>query len=310
MPKNLREDNLIRGVLKDQPDGRDFEYISSQRPALLPKQVNLIPYVGEIENQLDTGSCVANASVSALELLMKKANKNVDLSRLFVYWNVREPYPELRGQDKGSYLRDGFKSINHYGVCDESNWEFTKENLNTKPSQNIYEKAKSNKVLEYRRIFHRDVNSVKDALSKGYPVIISTALGQKFMDLSGPWKNQRYGPVNSWSNKLVGYHALTIVGYDDSLNAFVVENSWSDQWGDSGLGKYPYLNLIRDGIDVWVCTKFEYQTAVIEPEPTPEPEPAPEPTPESKIFSEIEVKTLKKIIGFFNTLTTFFKTLK
>jgi len=294
-------DGLLIGVLKDPIDIRDFEYTASQSPVMLPKNIDLTSFVGEIENQLDTGSCVANSAVSALELIMHSKNIMVDLSRLFVYWNVREPYPELKGQDRGSYLRDGFKVINQLGVCNESDWEFTRENLNTKPSPEVYKKALSNKVLEYRRIYYKDVNAVKDALSKGYPVIISTAIGQTFMNLKGPWRQQQYGPINTWSNKLSGYHAMTIVGYDDSVNAFVVENSWSNQWGDNGLGKYPYLNLVRDGIDVWVCTKFEYQKTEIQPEPKPEPE-----VLTTEQFTKEEVTILKKVISLYQTLVSFF----
>ncbi len=307
---------VLVGVMKDNLDERDFVYTKRVQLSSLPRKVDLIKWVGEIENQLDTGSCVANASVSALELMAARRGTPCDLSRLFVYWNIREPYTYLRGKDKGAYLRDGFKMINKLGVPSEDIWEFDLDLLNIKPTPEVYTKAKDNKVVEYKRISRKDIPAVKDALAAGYPVIISTAIGKQFLDLKGPIASQKYGPVNTWSNKLVGYHAITIVGYDDNLRSFTIENSWGDQWGDEGLGKFPYINLVRDGLDVWVCTNFKLGSTDIEPVVPIEPiDPAGPGGPEEdeenndiqnkNKFALTEVKILKKIIGLYRVISTF-----
>ncbi len=301
---------LLIGVRRDQVDTRDYKYTRARATSELPRKVDLRKYVGEIENQLDTGSCVANASVSALELIVASQGKNCDLSRLFVYWNVREPYSYLKGLDKGAYLRDGFKSINKQGVPDEKDWEFERKNLNVKPPKEVYEKAKQNRVVEYKRITKRDIKAIKDALASGYPVIFSTAIGKQFLDLQGELKTQKYGPVNNWSNKLVGYHAMVIVGYDDSMRSFIVENSWSDQWGDNGMCKFPYINITRDAIDLWVCTKFVYQREEIKPNNDTDADVDIDDLGEDNIpnkFTEQEVNILKKMIKFYNVLVNFFK---
>jgi C1A family cysteine protease len=313
--------DLLVGVYKDPTDKRDYKYEAVRTQEELPDKVFLREYVGEIEDQLNTGSCVANATVSALELFASRANRNLDLSRLFVYWNVRAPYSYLRGKDEGSYLRDGFKSVNKFGVPDEIDWNFDPAKVNTEPPNWVYTKAIHNRALEYRRISKSDIHSIKDAIANGYPVIISTALGSKFMNLTGPVEQQSYEPVNSWNNNLVGYHAVTIVGYDNDLRSFIIENSWGTTWGDQGLGIYPYLCMIRDGIDVWVCTRFEYDDEEIEPEPMPTPEPGSESGSGSsdegsksgsgeynldQHFNIEEVATLKKVILLYKDLEHFF----
>ena len=56
-----------------------------------PPAMDLRPYCSPIENQLDVGSCVAQAVVSAIEYLRnRKGLPSVELSRLFVYYNARK----------------------------------------------------------------------------------------------------------------------------------------------------------------------------------------------------------------------------
>jgi len=192
------------------------------------------------------------------------AGKSKDLSRLFVYWNLREPYENLKGKDKGSYLRDGFKMVNKFGVPSEQYYKFKPENVNTKPGDEIYKLAKDNKAITYKRV--NTIEDIKNELVQNNPITFSTAIGEMFYYLQGPLKDQKYKAVNKSSNKLVGYHAMLIVGYDDTLNSFIVENSWSDLWGDQGFCRIPYATFFADSMDAWVCTRFATDLLSTEPE--------------------------------------------
>ena len=93
----------LSNVLREPADDRDF--IASIPATLnLPESVDLRQWSGPIEDQLQTGSCTANATVSALEMLLQRAGKFAHLSRLFVYWNERESYTNLNGVDKLSLI--------------------------------------------------------------------------------------------------------------------------------------------------------------------------------------------------------------
>lgn len=295
---------IIHGVRPDPVDSRDYEFTAKIAPAKLPTRADLRQYAGNIEDQLDTGSCVANATVSALEILARKEGKVIDFSRLFVYYNIREPYPDLKEKDEGAYLRDGFKSVNKFGVPHEDVWKFITSNVNTKPNAEAYELAKLNVATEYRRIYKNDIYGIKSALAEGYPVNISMGLGEQFLYLDGPISRQNYRSINSWNNKLVGYHAMNIVGFDDSLASFIVENSWGSVWGDEGYCRIPYYVVMRDALDLWVCTGFDI-TVEVEPEPQPEPEVVPddtvEPQPEPEVvevkqFTDQEVKDILALL--------------
>lgn len=252
--------NYIANAKLSPPDDRDYVFTATASEYnSLPSMVDLRSYVGEIENQLSTNSCVANAVVSALELSSKKHNKDINLSRLFLYYNLRESYDNLKEIDGGAYLRDGFKSVSKLGICTEDTWSFTLENVNIKPSGYSYFQALKYKVTRYERVipgpvFDRHTTITKTALAKGYPVILTLQLGRLFYSLTGPLDTHSYAGVN---NDSVGYHAMCIVGYDDALGGFIVENSWGNVWGDNGLFLLKYDVFLKDCPEAWVCTGFD-----------------------------------------------------
>ncbi|CAF1283762.1 unnamed protein product [Rotaria sordida] len=56
----------------------------------LPPKVDLRPDMTPIEDQSQIGSCTANCLAGAYEYLTKKSNgMNMDVSRLFIYYNAR-----------------------------------------------------------------------------------------------------------------------------------------------------------------------------------------------------------------------------
>ncbi len=265
----MTQQNFTLTQLSPDPvDSRDYIFnIPDSVIPNLPTKVDLRPFAGAVENQLQTGSCVANATVAALELLLHKSSTFVDLSRLFVYWNARKDYSELRGKDTGAYVVDGFKSCMTYGVCPESVWGFNISEVNSEPDQNSYTTALERKVGIYERVGqfslgggdNNSVDLIKATLAMGYPVVIGMRLGQNFYNISGEFSNHTtqyaYG-VNTTDNKFIGGHAMCIVGYDDSLGGFITKNSWGDSWGNAGYACLKYSVITTDCHDAWTCTNF------------------------------------------------------
>ena len=58
------------------------------------------------------------------------------------------------------------------------------------------------------------------------------------------------GPLES----TLGGHAVVCVGYNDSLNSWIVRNSWGPSWGDNGHFYLPYGYLVDQHLacDFWV----------------------------------------------------------
>jgi C1A family cysteine protease len=292
--------NGINGVIPDKKDERDYIF-SAKVSAELPSKVDLRPYSGEIENQLMTGSCVANATCSALELMYRKEHDNdIDLSRMYVYYWAREPYPNLKEVDGGAYMRDGFKVCNQRGVPLEEYWDFIESKVNERPSGIADEQAPDNKAIRYERVPNDSIDGIKAALNDGFPVIFGTWLTEEFYYISGPIENQNYRGRLGYTD-VIGGHAMNIVGYDDDMNggSLIVENSWSTAWGDNGYCAFPYEVFTNDGMDCWVCTEFK--TDLLQPEPIPDPEPVdPEEYEPEDIFEDINHwfhKMLRKVIN-------------
>lgn len=252
----MTQNYVISNLIPDIEDKRDFVFSSSIIE--LPKKFNYLDFVGEIENQLNTGSCVANATSSSLELLSLRNGIISDYSRLFLYYNLRESYDNLKGKDNGSYLRDGFKVINKLGIPDEKYWEFNVSNLNTEPSKEAYSKALQNKVTSYERILNDKncLHNLKTAIFNGFPTIIALTIDKSFYNMKKTLETQDYIGTNEQQN-IVGLHAMSIVGYDDELKCFFVENSWGISWGCKGIFKLSYDVLLKDCHDIWCCTGFK-----------------------------------------------------
>lgn len=253
---NQEENFKLSNLQPDKLDTRDKIFVCTS--TVLPSKVDYRSYTGEIENQYSTGSCVANATVSSLELLAQRNGVTLDLSRLFLYYTLREPYSQLKDKDQGSYLRDGFKMCNKIGIPEEKYWDFLVEKVNTKPSDEAYSKASENKVLSYNRIVEKSANTVtevKTAIANGFQTIIAIELDKSFYYLNKNISTQNYAGISKQQD-VIGSHAMTVIGYDDELQGFILENSWGQTWGDKGCCLIPYEVFLKDCHDIWVCTGF------------------------------------------------------
>lgn len=245
----------IANVTQEPVSAKDFIF---HVPAglSLPLSIDLRKYSGDIEDQLHTGSCTANATVSALEMMLQRAGKFVHLSRLFVYWNERESYANMRGKDTGAYLSDGFKSCYTYGVPPESVWPFVETAVNMPPAPSVYKTALATRVSKYQRVAQyptaAGVDRIKTALALGYPVTIAIPVTDSLYYLHGDITKPTCWYTGA--GKDIGGHAVNLVGYN--ADGFICENSWGAAWGDLGYCIIAY-SVIRDTLmDAWTCTAF------------------------------------------------------
>lgn len=222
--------------------------------------VDLLPDVEEVENQLNTGSCTANAAVSALEIAYKRAGQSKDFSRLYNYWYSRQ-LGNIVG-DKGAYPRDVCKALNKYGICLESTWEFNiQQNLNIEPSIEAQEEAKKYPIYEYSRLTSTDIISqIKQCVSAGIPVMTSIKVSNQFNTLGKNWKEHDWDPTKDY----VGAHQVLIIGYNDQSQRFLAQNSWSSFWGDGGFFGIPYSRIginynepNTSAYEYWILNKLD-----------------------------------------------------
>ena len=254
-------DKLVKidGVKKQPLDERDHIFAPTKPRGMPSYYIN--PSLAEVENQLSIGSCTANAGCSSLEMMIRE-DSSLNLSRLFVYYNAREPYDNLKEVDSGAYVRDVYKSVNTQGVCSEKLWPYEVEQVNIKPAQENYDDAKSNKVISYQSI-HNDsdyIENIKTALLAGNGIIYATPLVSTFSQMGKTFVTQTYR--GTLDGEVTGHHAMSIVGYSDELDGFIIQNSWGEYFGENGRWISKYEDFKRDSYDTWTCSEFVIETDI------------------------------------------------
>lgn len=232
----------------DKVDTRDYIYKSTI--SKLSTRVDLRKYCSTIEDQGNLGSCTGQAIAGAIELLNKRNLKPNDVSRLFIYYYERL----LEGTvhyDSGAYIRDGIKATNKYGAPLEKLWPYIINKFTVRPNTNAINDALRRKVTLYQRV--TDFNGCKDALMNGFPITIGfnvySSFESKVVSKTGmmPYPNTK-------TERLLGGHAVLLVGYDDSTERFIARNSWGASWGDKGYFYMPYSVIQNTSMsgDFWV----------------------------------------------------------
>ena len=231
----------------DKIDTRDYKYQVTQKVS--PNVVDLRSYCSPIENQGNLGSCTGQAIAGAIELLNKRGGKHNDVSRLFIYYYERLILGTVN-YDSGAYIRDGIKATNKYGASLESLWPHDIRKFRQEPITEAKNDALNRKVTRYERV--NDFNGCIDALSNGYPVIMGFRVYDSFMS-----KNVARTGIMPYPNtkreKLLGGHAVLLVGYDKRKKVFIARNSWGTNWGDKGYFYMPF-DIVKPNMssDYWI----------------------------------------------------------
>jgi C1A family cysteine protease len=277
------------GWQPDLPDHRDFTADSPQiskvlaksralqaASAGLPKKVDVSPWCSPIEDQLDLGSCTAQAGVGILEYFQRRAyGEHTDGSRLFLYKATRN----LLGWtgDTGAYLRSTMGALRLFGVPPESNYPYDIAQFDDEPPAFCYAFAQSFRALTYYRLDPYGItqaqvlDNVKTALAAGLPSMFG------FTVYSSMWSVGDSGeiPYPQLGESVQGGHAIVAVGYDDNRKigtkkgALKIRNSWGASWGDHGYGWLPYEYILQGlADDFWSLLHAEFvETGLFKEQP-------------------------------------------
>lgn len=98
--------------------------------------------------------------------------------------------------------------------------------------------ASTNKLVNYRKVADKSntasmtLNNFKSYLAEGRPIAFGAKLGDRFMK----WNSDAVIDFDTYNNPGMqhAYHAMVLVGYSDTKNAFKVLNTWGKTWGNNG----------------------------------------------------------------------------
>lgn len=232
--------NYHYGWLPDLPDHRDLLYVAPLMVMKqLPTKVDLRNNCPPVYDQGALGSCTANALGAAFQYEQKKQQiPNFIPSRLFIYYNERALIHTIQS-DSGAFIRDGIKTMNVQGVCNENDWPYIIAQFAQQPPKALYKKASTNQVLSYMRLNNANLTQLQSCLAEGFPFVFGFTVFESFQRIG---KNGIM-PMPTPTEQRLGGHAVMAVGYDDAKKMFIVRNSWSKDWGELGYFYMPYAYI-------------------------------------------------------------------
>jgi hypothetical protein len=263
----MQRDPLVPSVML----ASDPVYQWSGRP--VGNSATMRAFCPPIEDQLQFGTCTANAVVGACELFKLRAGKFVpgadDLSRMFNYWYAGV-LDGSAGQDVGRQPRSAVAAAMQYGLCRESTEPYSAQEVTSAPSAAAIAEGAQHVLTRFSSVpIDKDnvwntVAALKKPLTDGVPVTMAFNVHRWVFDISGPLSTHFLQPgALSMSDPLmqiVGRHEVVIVGFQDTADGtggyFLVRNSWGAQWGDQGYWAMPYLN-VANAFEFWAVEGFD-----------------------------------------------------
>lgn len=207
-------------------------------------------WITSVKDQKTCGACVSFATLGTLEARINIAcndvNRDVDLSEAHLFfcgcgnccgtgWNFA---PAL----------DFCKNT---GVALDTSFPYTDTNQPCKSGLTPY--VKITNWTSVMAIVDR-----KNILATKGPMVAGMAVFTDFFSYTS-------GVYHHVSGVLEGYHAVSVVGYDDAQKCWICKNSWNTTWGESGFFKIGYGECEMD-------TSFAFYDMDVKC-PTQEPEP-------------------------------------
>ncbi|MBL1221595.1 C1 family peptidase [Chryseobacterium sp. L7] len=181
------------------------------------------PAIGDQGNE---GSCVAWATAYAATSILESNFKGVTQPRSpeYVYNQIKQG-----ACANGSYTSDGLKLIKNQGVCSLTEMPYNDTECSTQPSVSQKNAASSHKLVSWSTVSNSNITNIKNLLSANLPIVIGITVDEEFKNL----KNTGW-ILKKRSGKVLGGHAICVVGYDDNKQAFKIQNSWGSAWADNG----------------------------------------------------------------------------
>jgi C1A family cysteine protease len=186
-------------------------------------------YVTPVKNQGGCGSCVSFCSCSVIESAVRIKLQNpsyaIDLSEGFMQFCGG-------GSCSGWGLTSGLDYAKSTGVTDDACMPYQAQNMNCTASRCSDWQNRLTKITNYSG--HATMAARKDAIANIGPVLAGLAVFNDFFAYSSGIY------VKTTGSGFAGYHCISVVGYDDNQQCWIIKNSWGTGWGESGFGRIRY----------------------------------------------------------------------
>jgi Papain family cysteine protease len=234
----------------------------------IPPSVSLRKYCPTAGDQRATNACVGwSVGYGALTICRAIQTGNVQISQnqahsaAFVYNQIKQ------GDDcyAGASLSKAFDFISTTGNCTVQTFKNNPKDCNEKPNAKATTEATNFRIKDYATLFSpTDSDTVKwlktkQQIAAQNPVIIGLLIDSIFQISTKFEQNTWKIDTNSLNLGKNSGHSMIVVGYDDSLKAFELMNSWGSNWGDNGFVWVSYKDfskVVKYGFVMTLDEKF------------------------------------------------------
>jgi len=197
-------------------------------------------YTTPVKNQGGCGSCVAFGTVAVMETTYKrKANlpsSAIDLSEAHLFYCHGRS--EGRNCSNGWWPENALKKARDIGVTFEQHYQYTAGDQNCTGLSSNWQSDLA-KVTGFTKL--TSPAAMKDWIAKHGSITGCFVVYQDFFQY-------RSGVYKHLSGESRGGHCVEIIGYNDSLKAWICKNSWGPNWGDNG---YFMIEYGQCSIESW-----------------------------------------------------------
>ncbi len=220
--------------------------------AFLPPWKDLSDGFPAAGDQGKQGSCVGWSVGYALRTYYEHLNHHTPLNNsrsLFSPSYVYNQIISMPGQcNSGSRISRALSLIQSQGISSISEFPYDPRNCTRIPDEATIEAARHHSISGFSALNAGNVDDAKGRIASGNPVAIGFNIDNRSM--SGMHAGDIYdGGVEDPNFG----HAVVLVGYDDSRQAFKFINSWGRGWGENGFGWLSYRvyrSSVRDAFTI------------------------------------------------------------
>jgi C1A family cysteine protease len=205
--------------------------------AVLPAKIDLSANLPPIGDQGQEGSCVAWSTGYYLAGFQEGREHNWNLKDTAHQFSPAFVYNQINGgADNGSSPSTALNLIQKKGVASLAAMPYRAGDYRSLPSANQSQDALPYAIGSWSYFQQGDVAGMKAHLAGGDLVSLSVPVYSNFMSPTDPCNK----PIGAPTGRYYGGHQITLVGYDDTKQAFRFANSWGTGWGCQGYAWLSY----------------------------------------------------------------------
>ncbi|TWC56034.1 papain like protease [Pseudomonas sp. SJZ080] len=209
------------------------------------------------------GACTGFGLAAVVNFLLWRRDRASTKTSPRQLYHLAKLYDEWPGEDySGSSCRGALKGWHKHGVCAQELWPYTVKPDGSAPAfeapaENWAADAVTRPLGVYYRVEKDDVTAMMAALYEAGALYVSANVhqGWALMRPKGrkspvaAFESMSQLPVIKCSANNQGGHAFALIGY--TSQGFIVQNSWSTDWGFSGFAILTFEDWLANGTDAW-----------------------------------------------------------